>query len=159
MLGLGLFGFILSHALLLSFRYSSAFRIIDLQRQDLERTNIRYRNEMIERRLAEEEALELQSRLARSQKMEAIGRLAGGISHDFNNLLTSIMVGSELVGDGLRRTDPLRKEVEDITAAAYRGASLTAGLLSFSRQRVLQPEVLHLDALSSLESKRCSGAS
>ena len=114
---------------------------------------------MIERRLAEEEALELQSRLARSQKMEAIGRLAGGISHDFNNLLTSIMVGSELVGDGLRRTDPLRKEVEDITAAAYRGASLTAGLLSFSRQRVLQPEVLHLDALSSLESKRCSGAS
>ena len=147
MLGLGLFGFILSHALLLSFRYSSAFRIIDLQRQDLERTNIRYRNEMIERRLAEEEALELQSRLARSQKMEAIGRLAGGISHDFNNLLTSIMVGSELVWDGLRRTDPLRKEVEDITAAAYRGASLTAGPLSFSRQRVLQPEVLHLDAV------------
>jgi PAS domain S-box-containing protein len=101
--------------------------------------------EMIAEDVTERRALEDQ--LRQSQKMEAIGRLAGGIAHDFNNLLTVIKGYSELMLEELELADPLHSEVEEIKKAADRAASLTRQLLAFSRQQVLAPRVLDLNAV------------
>jgi signal transduction histidine kinase len=93
----------------------------------------------------EKEALrEHEERLRQAQKMEAIGRLAGGVAHDFNNLLTAIVGHGELL---LRRLgeDPLAHEVAEIHEAALRAASLTKQLLAFSRRQVLEPHVIDLN--------------
>ena len=71
--------------------------------------------------------------------MEAIGRLAGGVAHDFNNVLTAIFGYADLLLDGLDPTDPRRADVEEIKRAANRAAGLTRQLLAFSRKQVMQP--------------------
>jgi two-component system, cell cycle sensor histidine kinase and response regulator CckA len=101
--------------------------------------------EMIAEDVTERRALEDQ--LRQSQKMEAVGRLAGGIAHDFNNLLTVIKGYSELILEDLGSSDPLRMEVDEIKKAADRAASLTRQLLAFSRQQVLAPKVVDLNAV------------
>ena len=90
---------------------------------------------------------ELQLRLLQSQKMESIGRLAGGIAHDFNNLLTVISGTAELALMTAAPDNPLRAELEHIQLAAERGSTLTGQLLAMSRQQILQPEVLDLNAV------------
>ena len=97
----------------------------------------------------------LEEELRQSQKMEAIGRLAGGVAHDFNNLLTSILGGSSLVLDRLEagESDAIRAEVEGIQSAAERAASLTQQLLAFSRRQVIEPRVLDLNALATHTAK------
>lgn len=82
----------------------------------------------------------------RAEKMDAIGRLAGGVAHDFNNLLTGILSYSDLILQDLRPADPLRADVEQIRDAGQRAASLTRQLLAFSRRQVLQPRALSLSA-------------
>lgn len=93
------------------------------------------------------ERRELQAQLLQSQKMEAIGRLAGGISHDFNNMLTAILGFSDLLLDGAPPEAPWREEVGEIRRAATRAAELTRQLLAFSRKQVLQSVVLDLNVL------------
>jgi PAS domain S-box-containing protein len=89
---------------------------------------------------------ELEARLQQAQKMEAVGRLAGGVAHDFNNLLTAIAGYSEFLISGLQ-DDQLRRHAEEIKKASARAAALTGQLLAFSRRQVLQPRVLDLNAV------------
>jgi hypothetical protein len=87
----------------------------------------------------------LEEQLRQSQKMEAIGRLAGGVAHDFNNLLTAIIGYSELTLARLEGQHPLRKNIEEIRKAGKRAASLTSQLLAFSRKQVMQLTVFDLN--------------
>jgi two-component system, cell cycle sensor histidine kinase and response regulator CckA len=92
---------------------------------------------------------DLEARLRQSQKMEAVGRLAGGVAHDFNNLLTVITGYSERLLMGLADDDPLRKGAEAIKRSADRAASLTHQLLAFSRRQIMAPKVLDLNSVVS----------
>lgn len=89
----------------------------------------------------------LEERLQRLERMEAIGRLAGGVAHDFNNLLTAILGYSELLLARLKPDDPSRRDIEEIEKAGRRAASLTSQLLAFSRKQVIQPRVFNLNTV------------
>jgi PAS domain S-box-containing protein len=86
-----------------------------------------------------------EAQLMHAQKMESVGRLAGGVAHDFNNLLTLINGYSRMALDDLKPDDPLRDPIEEIYKAGGRAAGLTQQLLAFSRKQVLQPRVLDLN--------------
>src|SRR5271168_5379100 len=85
---------------------------------------------------------QLADQLRQSQKLQAIGELAGGVAHDFNNLLMVVKGHAEMLLDRLPKSSPQRSNVEQIQSAAERAAALTAQLLAFSRKQVLQPRVL-----------------
>ncbi|MGB0034674.1 MAG: PAS domain S-box protein, partial [Candidatus Acidiferrales bacterium] len=89
----------------------------------------------------------LEQQLLGSQKMEAVGRLAGGVAHDFNNLLGVIMGYTELVLDGFPSDNPRCHQLQEIRKAGIRATSLTRQLLAFSRKQVFQPKVLDINAL------------
>ncbi|GAB4362354.1 MAG: hypothetical protein Kow00128_02040 [Deltaproteobacteria bacterium] len=94
-----------------------------------------------ERRMEEE--------LRHAQKMEAVGRLAGGVAHDFNNLLTAITGYSQMLLERLGEEDPSRKEIAEIRKAGERAAALTRQLLAFSSKQVLRPKVMDLNSVVS----------
>jgi PAS domain S-box-containing protein len=88
----------------------------------------------------------LEEQFRQAQKMEAVGRLAGGVAHDFNNLLTVINGNSDLVMEQLRGDERARELVSEIKRAGERAATLTRQLLAFSRKQVLQPQIVDLNA-------------
>ncbi|MDQ2918855.1 MAG: PAS domain-containing protein, partial [Verrucomicrobiota bacterium] len=89
---------------------------------------------------------QLQDQIVRSQKMEAFGQLAGGVAHDFNNFLTTILGYSDLILTTANK-GPIAKHVTEIRAAAGRAAALTGQLLAFSRKQVLLPQPLDVNAI------------
>jgi len=103
--------------------------------------------DVTERHRAEDERASLESQLRQAQKMEAVGRLAGGVAHDFNNLLTAILGYGHVVIERLDEGSPLRAYVEQIALAGRRAASLTHQLLAFSRKQVLEPKVIDVDTV------------
>jgi hypothetical protein len=98
------------------------------------------------RKRVEEERAKLQEQLHQAQKMESIGRLAGGVAHDFNNLLTVINGYSQLLLARLGADDPLRTDISRIRDAGRHAAELTQQLLAFSRKQVLHPRILDLNS-------------
>ena len=97
------------------------------------------------RRQAEEEREKLRAQLNQVQKMESVGRLAGGVAHDFNNMLTAILGYTELALHSVEPTSPLRHYLEEIRTAGRRSADLTRQLLAFARRQPISPQVLDLN--------------
>ncbi|HEY6333790.1 MAG TPA: PAS domain S-box protein [Blastocatellia bacterium] len=89
----------------------------------------------------------LQEQLFQAQKMEAVGRLAGGVAHDFNNLLTAIIGYSSLAANKIEGSEPIRHEIREIEKAGRRAAALTNQLLVFSRKQVVQPRILAMNGV------------
>ena len=100
-----------------------------------------------ERKQAEEEKKKIESQLHQAQKMEAIGTLAGGVAHDFSNLLMAIIGYADLALMKTNKENPFQEELEEIISASERASSLTRQLLAFSRKQVIQPKVLNLNRL------------
>lgn len=94
----------------------------------------------------------LEERVRQANKMEAVGQLAGGVAHDFNNMLTIIAGHGDLLAEDSTLTDDQRRSIEQIRQACIRASSLTAQLLAFSRRQVMQPKVLNLnDVVANME--------
>jgi len=101
--------------------------------------------DITKRKVAEEALADSQDRYLQAQKLESIGRLAGGVAHDFNNLLTVINGYSDMALERLSEDDPMRAEIDQIRIAGARAADLTQQLLVFSRKQVVQPRPLDLN--------------
>jgi signal transduction histidine kinase len=114
---------------------------------ELERAYEKLRAEMARRQEVEDEQGRLQARYLQAQKMEAVGLLAGGVAHDFNNILTGIAMTCELALQDAPPDSPSAVTLRDVLAFSHRAAHLTRQLLAYSRKQLLQPTVLHLHAL------------
>ncbi|NTW52625.1 MAG: PAS domain-containing protein [Chlorobiaceae bacterium] len=101
--------------------------------------------DITERKNEEQEREKLQSQLHQSQKMELIGQLAGGIAHDINNVLTSILGHTELVLDDINNTGPFAESLQQVHNSAIRAAHLIHQLLAFARKQTMVPKILELD--------------
>jgi len=102
-------------------------------------------NDVTEQLRAREQQEQVQAQVLLAQKMDAVGRLAGGVAHDFNNLLAVILGAAESLGKALATYDPLQEDVTDIRDAVGRGAALTRQLLIFGRKEVRNPGLLDLN--------------
>ena len=101
--------------------------------------------DITDRKRAEEEREKLQAQLSQAQKMESVGRLAGGVAHDFNNMLGVILGHTELAMLEVSPTDPTYGDLQEIQKAAQRSADLTRQLLAFARKQTVAPKVLDLN--------------
>lgn len=102
------------------------------------------------RKRTQEELWQKEKQLFQAQKMDAVGRLAGGVAHDFNNLLTIILGNAEILYDLMSEDDPLRERIGVISKVAERSSLLTRQLLAFSRTQVIQPKVCDLNTMVSV---------
>jgi len=107
--------------------------------------------DITERKRAEAEKQKLEAQLLQAQKMESVGRLAGGVAHDFNNMLGVIIGHAELAMMQLDKNEPVHQDLQEIFAAAQRSTDLTRQLLAFARKQIILPKVLDLnDMVSSM---------
>lgn len=118
---------------------------MQLFEQDGERVFLAVIQDITERRRAEEALRRSEEQLLQAQKMEGIGRLAGGVAHDFNNHLTVINGYCDMVLAKLGASDPMRDQILHVRQAGEQAAHLTHQLLAFSRRQVLEPRVLNLN--------------
>jgi two-component system, cell cycle sensor histidine kinase and response regulator CckA len=116
-----------------------------IDRFRLMQLNRRLEAELADRERAEAERAHLSEQLQQAQKIESLGRLAGGVAHDFNNLLTVITGHADLMLEKLAPDDPLRENVRNVSAATRRASDLTRQLLAFGRRQLLQPRVMDLN--------------
>ncbi len=112
---------------------------------ELEKANLALQADVARRRKAEEALEKTEEQLRQSQKMEAVGRLAGGVAHDFNNMLCAILGFSHLAEMELGPDHPVAASLAEIRKAGERATALTRQLLAFSRKQVLQPRVIDLN--------------
>lgn len=110
-----------------------------------ERGALVFARDRTERKEAEAERERLQIQLSQAQKLESIGRLAGGVAHDFNNMLGVILGHAELALDIEKPSDPLRTHLQEIRQAAQHSADLTRQLLAFARKQTIAPRVLDIN--------------
>jgi C4-dicarboxylate-specific signal transduction histidine kinase len=103
--------------------------------------------EIVERKHTEEEKKKLEDQLLHSQKMESVGRLAGGVAHDFNNILTAILGYADLLRMNIKDDDPQRIYLEKILTASNQGANLTQSLLAFSRKQIIHLQPINLNVI------------
>lgn len=139
--------FVAMNTTLATILFSSLTLLQWLFTSQLERANWQLRQEIEERRRVEKTLHTAQNQLIQVQKLEAIGRLAGGVAHDFNNLLTVIELSARLMSRQLRPADPLWEHVHQIQDTSERGIRLTRQLLSFSRQGTIEPRPVNLNEI------------
>ena len=108
---------------------------------------LRELDERLERRRAEDALRVSEKQFRQAQKMEAVGRLAGGLAHDFNNLLTVIMGHSQVLLGELPSGNPIRAKIEEMQKAGERAVSLIRQLMAFSRKQPLEPKILPLNSV------------
>ena len=113
--------------------------------RELESTNRELRREIAERRQAETERENLKKQLLHAQKMESIGRLAGGVAHDYNNVVSVIIGFTELAMEDEAKGQPLPPHLQEIHSAAVRAADITRQLLAFARKQTISPKELDLN--------------
>ena len=123
-------------------RKDQALALVDV----LEHKNIELDRVIAEQAEAERVRVRLEGELRQAQRMEAVGRLAGGVAHDFNNLLAVIINYGDFVAEGLGKDDPLQEDVAEVRKAARRAADLTRQLLVFSRRDLVTPSVLDVNS-------------
>ncbi len=104
-----------------------------------------YARDITERRQADEERERLQAQLLQAQKMESVGQLAGGVAHDFNNMLEVILGRAELAMDQLGPSHPVTADLSEIRKAAERSAHITRQLLAFARRQIVTPRLIDLN--------------
>ncbi|MGA9538058.1 MAG: PAS domain S-box protein [Desulfobacterales bacterium] len=107
--------------------------------------NCAFARDITERKRVDKEREKLQAQLNQAQKMESVGRLAGGVAHDFNNMLGAILGYTELGMQGVSPTDPIHGTLTDIQKAAQRSVNLTGQLLAFARKQTVAPKLLDLN--------------
>lgn len=103
--------------------------------------------DITERRKAEEEKTKIREQLLQAQKMESVGRLAGGVAHDFNNMLTVILGYAEMMKSRMLPNDPFLSDIIEIEKAASRSRDITRQLLAFSRKEIIMPRPVDLNSL------------
>ncbi len=125
--------------------FESAAKLLDTR--DGRRLYVLNARDITERKRTEDALRRSEELLRHSQKMEAVGRLAGGVAHDFNNLLTAISGYAELLREDAPADSEMRREIDEIAKAAERAHALTRQLLAFSRKQVLEPRLLNLNTI------------